>query len=116
MDDPDFRMAMRIEGGPEAAGALGMAEEAIERYGSSGNRYTTLHETFGPRDDGTDPFDGWDSDNLAEFLRLNLGIAEQFAGQYESMDEQERAERFPDPAVAELVARWAQYGRSLMEP
>jgi hypothetical protein len=110
--DPDTLLARRIEGGPEyASSPLDKAQDVLARN-EGGNRYHILHDTFATRDDDTDPFDGWDTDNVTELMRCTIGEAEDFVAEYDQMSDDERARLFPDPNVAELVRVWADLGRS----
>lgn len=109
---PDFesQAALRIEGGPEVPGSLERAQSILEAH-QGGSRYDALQDAFGARKDESDPLVGWDAENIAEVLRGTLGLAEDFAEEYDRMSATERQEAFPDPTVSSLVAYWAQHGR-----
>lgn len=113
-NSPDARMARRIEGGPafgfESGGELDMANEVLARN-YMGSKYDTLQDAFGARGDGTSPLPDWDGANAEELLRCTLGLAEDFAVEYDAMTDEEKAEHFPDPDVAEIVKIWADSGR-----
>lgn len=112
--DSDTSLVRSVEGGPESfAGEFDRVQDALARN-EGGNRYAALHDTFGPRDDDSDPLEGWDSTNIAEMLRCTVGPAEEFAAEYEQMTPEEREQKFPNPLVAELVATWAKSGSSMI--
>lgn len=112
--NPEFRMAMRIEGGGafgfEAGGELDMANEVLARN-YMGSKYDTLQDAWAARDDGSDPLADWDDANAEELLRRALGPAEDFVEEFDAMTDEEKAEHFPDPTVAGLVELWANSGR-----
>lgn len=113
-NSPDALMARRIEGGPafgfESGGGLDKANEVLARN-YMGSKYDTLQDAFGARDDGTSPLPDWDSENAEELLRRALGSAEDFVAEYDAMTDEEKAEHFPDPDVANIVKIWADSGR-----
>lgn len=112
--NPEHRMAMRIEGGPnfrfEGGGELGKAEEVLDRN-YMGSKYDTLQDAFGAHDDDSDPLADWNAENAEELLRCTVGPAEEFAEEFDAMTDEEKAEHFPDPTVAEIVELWANSGR-----
>lgn len=110
----DARMARRIEGGPsfgfEDSSDLSKAQEVLGRN-YMGSKYATLQDAFGARDDDSDPLADWDAENVEELLRCAIGPADEFAREFDTMTDEEKAEHFPDPTVAEIVEFWANSGR-----
>ena len=108
--DPDLRMAMRIEVGPEAPGQLDKAYDMLARHQGE-DKFDALQDAFGTKADGIDPLADWDADNAEEFLRCTLGPADLFVDEYDRMSEEERSSSSPDPVVSQVVVMWANSGR-----